>query len=130
MENYRWVHARVPNSNIHCLVYMFLGSIDYFFHRFTPIGPFEVSRGQTVINENLSVSQLPLYVLAVFISSASANGAWERNIYRFYHMHVNNTYMSFENKKFPAVEFKPKFPDSLVDREIDVTRLYREFLRG
>ena len=108
----------------------FLGSMDYYFHRITPLGPFEVSKGQTIINENVSVGQLPLYVLATFISSSSANGAWDRNIYRFHHMRMNNTYMTFETQKFPAVEFKPKFPDSIVDREIDVTRMYRMFLRG
>lgn len=73
---------------------------------------------------------MPSCVMAAFISSAAANGGFERNIFRFYHMHMNNTYMTFGTKKFPAVEFKPKFPDSIVDRDIDVTRMYRMFLRG
>ena len=43
---------------------------------------------------------------------------------------MNRCSMMFENKQFPQVDFTPSLPETKASRNIDITRMYAEYLRG
>ena len=60
------------------------GSLDFYFHRVLAVGPYDVKPNTRVMNETVAVSQLPIGVMAVFVSSQSSVGSFERNLFKFY----------------------------------------------
>ena len=58
--------------------------LSYYYNRVVGTGPYEIRRDTRVVDESMSISQMPMGVMAVFISSASASGRFDKNIFKFY----------------------------------------------
>lgn len=103
--------------------------ISYQYQRNCMIGPIEIPLGQNLINRLISTGQRPSYILLFFVSSAAANGAYARNIFRFHHLRATKLQVMFESSYFPNTAYTPIFPESPGARTYDVTREYAECLR-
>lgn len=66
--------------------------------------------------------------MSFFVSSAAANGAYEKNLFRFYHLKLRRLQFQYEDRFFPAQEYNPKFPKEPGDSDVNVMREFYSFL--
>lgn len=103
--------------------------ISISYPRINPVGPFQVSTSDTLINRPIANGQRPQFIITFFVSAAAANGAFERNIFRFHHMNVNNLQFHYEDHDYPSKPFTPKFGKEPADPDFDVMREFYAFLQ-